>query len=92
MHRLATHTDDCYVLSTPPGDAGLVSHALLSTFLEVYAPVDHPLTRRGQVRFEDVAREPFLMREPGSGTRMLVDGLFDKYGATPTIRMELGQQ
>jgi len=29
------------------------------------------------------------MREPGSGTRMITLGLFEKHGLTPKIRMEL---
>ena len=90
LNRLAARADDFYVLSTPPEDAELVSHALLPTFLQVYARVDHPLARSRRLRFEDIAKEPFLMREPGSGTRMLVEGLFARHGATPRIRMELG--
>ena len=90
LNRLAARADDFYVLSAPPEDAELVSHALLPTFLEVYARADHPLTRRRRLRFEDVAKEPFLMREPGSGTRMLVEALFARHGVTPRIRMELG--
>ena len=90
LNRLAARADDFYVLSAPPEDAEFVSRALLPTFLEVYARADHPLTRRGRLRFAEVATEPFLMREPGSGTRMLVDALFARHRATPRIRMELG--
>ena len=90
LSRLAARADDFYILSSPPEDAELVSHALLPSFLEVYARADHPLARRGRLRFQEIAKEPFLMREPGSGTRTLVDGLFARFGATPWVRMEMG--
>ncbi len=90
LGRLATRADDFYVLSIPPEDAGLVCRPLLATYLQVCAPADHPLTRRRGLRFDDIARQPFLMREPGSGTRMLVEAVFARHGATPRVRMELG--
>jgi len=90
LSRLAVQTDDFYVLSDPPDDAGLVSHSLLVTYLEVWAPTDHPLTRRRGLRFDDIAKQPFLMREPGSGTRKLVEDLFARHAAIPRVRMELG--
>jgi DNA-binding transcriptional LysR family regulator len=37
-----------------------------------------------------VAEEPFLIREPGSGTRDAVLRLMGKQGLKPRIRMELG--
>lgn len=90
LNRFAAGADDFYVLSALPEGTELVSRALVPTFLQVYARIDHPLTRRGTLRFEDVATQPFLMREPGSGTRALVDALFARHRATPAIRMELG--
>lgn len=58
----------------------------------VVAPVDHPLfKRRKRITPADLARESLLVREPGSGTRMLMERVFEEAGApNPPIAMEIG--
>ena len=50
---------------------------------------DHHLTRRGAIFFRDLAKEPFIMKDKGSGTRKLVDRLFAQNNCTPNILMEV---
>jgi LysR family transcriptional regulator, low CO2-responsive transcriptional regulator len=54
----------------------------------IVAP-DHPLARKGEIDFEELAEEPFIMKDKGSGTRRLVDGMFARCGCTPNILMEV---
>lgn len=57
----------------------------------IIAPPDHPLARRRRVPLHEAAREAFLLREPGSGTRDLMRRLFgaaDLSGGGP--RVEIG--
>jgi len=42
------------------------------------------------VPLKRLAQEPFLVREPGSGTRMATERLFARHGLTIKVRMELG--
>jgi len=42
----------------------------------IIAPPGHPLAARRRIPLEEVARETFLLREPGSGTRDLLLRLF----------------
>jgi DNA-binding transcriptional LysR family regulator len=42
------------------------------------------------VPFAQLAQEPLIVREAGSGTRMTTEQLFRERGLTPRIRMELG--
>lgn len=56
--------------------------------LVVVAP-DHPLTKKGAILFEELADEPFIMKDKGSGTRKLVDRLFARASCTPNILMEV---
>lgn len=51
---------------------------------------DHPLTRKERVSFEDVCEEPVIMKEIGSGTRKLVNELFERHQCIPNILMETG--
>ncbi len=48
----------------------------------------HPLTRKKKITFVDLATLPFIMKENGSGTRKLVEELFEMEGCTPNILME----
>lgn len=48
----------------------------------------HPLTRKKSITFTDLATIPFIMKEKGSGTRKLVEELFEIEGCTPNILME----
>ena len=50
---------------------------------------DHPLTCRDAIFFRDLADEPFIMKDKGSGTRKLVDRLFAQNNCTPNILMEV---
>ena len=49
---------------------------------------NHPLTRVKSITFKDLAEELFIMKEKGSGTRKLVEELFEKEDCLPNILME----
>lgn len=46
----------------------------------IVAPSDHPLARKRSVRFEDLLKEPWIIREEGSGTQMAVERVLRKKG------------
>ncbi len=48
----------------------------------------HPFAHRGEVGLEDLAKEPLIMKEQGSGTRKKVEALFSQHGLSPNILME----
>jgi DNA-binding transcriptional LysR family regulator len=48
----------------------------------------HPLTKKKKISFADMAGLPFIMREKGSGTRKLIEELFEIAGCIPNILME----
>ncbi len=48
----------------------------------------HPLAKKKAISFADLATVPFIMKEKGSGTRKLVEELFETVGCTPDILME----
>jgi DNA-binding transcriptional LysR family regulator len=49
----------------------------------------HRFSRRRSVRARDLAGERFIMREPGSGTRTLVEAALGRAGVTPHNVLEL---
>jgi len=56
----------------------------------VIAPPDHPLLLEGPVTAERLCREPFVVREEGSGTRAVVEHAFTERGLTLRPVMSLG--
>ena len=59
----------------------------------VVAPSDHPLTRKKRVTLEELLREPWIIREEGSGTQMAVEKAIRKKGKSLkqfNVVMEMG--
>ncbi|WP_314409702.1 LysR substrate-binding domain-containing protein [Pseudomonas kuykendallii] len=58
--------------------------------LVVCAPA-HPLARGGQLSDEDIQNEPWILREPGSGTRSIFESAVLHHTERLRVRMELSQ-
>ncbi len=58
--------------------------------LVVILSPQHRLVAQETVAFWELAREPFIMKEAGSGTRKMVDNLFARHGCDPNVLMETG--
>jgi DNA-binding transcriptional LysR family regulator len=56
--------------------------------LIIIVPVNHPLTAEGSISPQDLAKEPLIMKELGSGTRKRVNMLFEQHDCTPNVLME----
>ncbi len=89
LERLRNNEDDLYMFANPPDQQEVMVQAILSNPLVVFACSDHPMAGEKDIAFARLADEPFLIREPGSGTRMATLRLFERHGLTPKIRMEL---
>ena len=89
IERLAANQDDVYIFADPPGAEELVTQTILPNPMVVFARADHPLARQQNIPFARLAQEPFLMREPGSGTRLAAEAIFDRHRLKPRVKMEL---
>ena len=90
LERLRNNQDDLYILGhNPPADLGIQAQAFSPNHLYVMAGRDHPLAKKGQLDLEDIAGEPWIMREPGSGIRDATESLFEKHGLKPRVKLEL---
>lgn len=90
LERLTDNRDDLYILSQPPSDLNVSSHPFVKNPLVVLAPRYHPLAQKKNIPLKHLAEEPFIMREPGSGTRKAVQKLFDEHGLSVKVKLELG--
>lgn len=90
LERAAENLDDLYILSQPASNLLLAARPFMENPLVVMAHAEHPLTQERNIPLQRIAKEPFLMREVGSGTRLTVEQIFARHGIQPNIRMELG--
>ncbi len=88
--RLNENLDDLYIVSQVPENVEVSCHPVLENPLVVLAPIDHPLTQEKNIPLKRLADEPFIMREPGSGTRQAVQELFEEHDIHLKVRLDLG--
>jgi LysR family transcriptional regulator, low CO2-responsive transcriptional regulator len=56
----------------------------------IIAPPDHPLAKQRSISPREIAKQTILMREVGSGTRLLAEPFLAQHGIEPRIGMEIG--
>lgn len=90
LQRLAANQDDLYILGQPPEGWDVQCEPFADNPLVLVAPPDHPLARERAIDPRRLAGEPFILREPGSGTRATMQRFFDGLGITLRARLEVG--
>lgn len=73
LGRFDRQEDDLYVFSHPPSGIAVQARRILSNPLQVIAPRDHWAEGKTQLTFAHLRQERFLIREPGSATRMMLE-------------------
>lgn len=71
--NLKSHDVDVALMGRPPKDVPLRASAFGDHPLVIVAPPEHPLARLRDISKERIAEEKFLVREPGSGTRISLE-------------------
>ncbi|MFM7449437.1 MAG: LysR family transcriptional regulator [Leptolyngbyaceae cyanobacterium] len=90
LENLANNRDDLYILSQPPDDLDVSIHPFLENPLVVIACHDNPLVGEKNIPLKRIAQEPFIMREPGSGTRKSIQKMFDDHDLDVKVKLDLG--
>lgn len=89
IERLKQGIDDFYVFSHPPSDIETESIEFLRNPLVAIAHEDHPIAKRKNLTLKDLCKEPFLMREEGSGTRHAIEEFLKKHDAKLNVKMTI---
>jgi DNA-binding transcriptional LysR family regulator len=85
--RLRDNRDDIYIMSMPP-ELDLEDEVFMENPLVVIAARGAKLGR--SLSLAQLKDQRFILREPGSGTRMATDRHFAKRRFRPDVRLELG--
>lgn len=90
LERLAQNLDDLYIMGQTPEHLDVIALPFMENPLVVLAPANHPLASERDIDPARLAGEPFIVREPGSGTRLAAERFFEKHGVHIPVRMTLG--
>jgi LysR family transcriptional regulator, low CO2-responsive transcriptional regulator len=81
---------DLAVMGRPPERFEVERAVLGDNPHVIIAPPDHAAVGRRRLPLEALAGDTFLLREAGSGTRLLVERLFAEAGQAPAAGVEIG--
>lgn len=88
--RLKDNLDDIYMIGKFPLDMELEANYFLDNPLVLVAPPNHPLANEKNIPLSTIAKERFISREEGSGTRAFRTHLFKESSLKANTYMELG--
>lgn len=90
LQRLTHNETDLVVMGQPPDDLDLVSRRFMDNPLVVIAAPDHPLAKRlKRVPLAKLLEQSFVIREPGSGTRIAMQRFFAEHDIELRASMEV---
>lgn len=79
IRALEANSVDMVLMGQPPDGVDLESETFMENPLVVIAPPEHPLVGQRDIPLARLANEVFVMREPGSGTRMAMERFFAEH-------------
>lgn len=89
INRLGENVDDFVIMSQPPSTIPVDCAEFYEDQLVVAAPFDHPLRKKKDLTLKSLSKEPWIIREQGSGTRIAMLNIMKKHHFTPNIEMEI---
>lgn len=89
LDLLANNRIDLAIMGQVPEGLDLSATRFMDNPLVVIAPPNHPLVAKRKVTLAQVAAEPFLVRETGSGTRGAMERFFAERGLEIHSSMEM---
>jgi DNA-binding transcriptional LysR family regulator len=79
---------DAGLLTLPVEESDLITMPVLREELLILTMPTHPLAKRKRIAPQDLAGEPFVLFEAGSGTRRVIDRFFLSENIEPNIVMD----
>jgi len=88
LRKLRAGSADLGLLTLPIDEPDLVTVPVIREEMMLLTYPSHPLAKRNRVEPQELVRQPFVLYEPGSNTRRVIDELFIKERIQPRIVME----
>ena len=90
LRQLNENIVDLVIMGQPPAGADVEAEAFMDNPLVIVAPPGHPLAGVKRIPLARLQEETFLVREPGSGTRIAMERFFSERGMKLKTGMEVG--
>jgi DNA-binding transcriptional LysR family regulator len=91
VDKVLDNTLEVGLIGHRASDSKLIVQQFKADRMVLIVPVDHGWAkRRAPVSLRDLIDQPFLLPQKGSGTRRILENLFDRSGTRPRHIMELG--
>ena len=89
LATLEANETDIALMGKPPDGLDVDAEPFMENPLVVIAAPDHPLAGRSRIPLVRLREETFLMREPGSGTRMAMERFFREKSVALSSTIEM---
>ncbi|MFA5372407.1 MAG: LysR family transcriptional regulator [Sideroxydans sp.] len=89
VRQLDDNSADLGIMGQPPAGTNMLAKPFLTNPLVTIAAPTHPLAHTKKIRPGQLAKETFLLREKGSGTRGVVERFFDSHALQLPTHMEM---
>jgi len=86
---LGSNDVDLAIMGRAPGSLETIAEPFAENPHIIVAAPDHPLAKRRRIAESALSGETFIVREPGSGTRVAMQELFDKRRLNLNVGMEM---
>jgi DNA-binding transcriptional LysR family regulator len=89
IQQLTANEIDLAIMGRSPQSLDTIAEAFAENPHVIIAAPSHPLAARRRIPVETVAKETFVVREPGSGTRLAMQKFFDDHRVPCKVGMEM---
>ncbi|MHB0876053.1 MAG: LysR family transcriptional regulator [Anaerolineae bacterium] len=90
VEALLARESDAGLVEAETAERDLIAEPFLDDELILVVPADHPWAKRGSIASGELADADLVTREPGSGTRAMLEGALGALGLRPRAAAELG--
>jgi len=89
VQQIAKHELDLGLIEGDCNHADLEVQPWIADELAIFSAPNHPLAKQKNIKIDTLIKEPWILREKGSGTRETFDRAFQNHHAQLNIRLEL---
>jgi DNA-binding transcriptional LysR family regulator len=89
IDQIASNEVDLAIMGRSPDSLDIVAEPFAENPHVIIAAPSHPLCAKRRIAEDVVARESFIVREPGSGTRVAMQEFFDQRSLKFKVGMEM---
>jgi DNA-binding transcriptional LysR family regulator len=89
VNLLGANELDLVIMGRPPRELDTTAEPFARHPFVIIAALEHPLARRRRIPLKSLARESFIIREEGSGTRASMEHVFRERGVPFRASMEM---